>query len=494
MQSSDAFLKLHASVSKILDRNKVPKEINAGLNTALTYDQLSIPFNLIAKMRANEYIEKYGLSTLRQRMILNNGQAIRHCTIDYISKNSYHELTHTLIWNIYNALQATGTDAARELFSIQYKDALTGLHVNTAFEIACRLLGLSFSERESYYDYKFRMPMDLLQATQVITMVDLIDLANIRVNHESITLAMLPFVSRARKDYPEYGMPVQLYLEELERYNQFSTAGTTARTIFMKLSNTLKLQNFHLETFILPFTDADLLVSYDRSVYSQYVKHTCRALSGDWRDGDLSTIVKKFYHPPEPVKTPERWTMASFLYRTLDWIWRMRMQWNGDYRVGIDLTIRYGKIFGSENFSREPSFTYTINRYILEALGQTWIGLESMPIDRKCTEFRKLARSYYAVTVASIEMLEATGWYQIHNPSVLLRKLEVTEELPNDLLLPLVSTLAASLPVSTNLSNFHVLSAMIFYAKHVLKDFALQCVEINNNISPSDILDWINYE
>lgn len=483
MQSNEALFNMMQSVNNILGRTetKIMSSDDHLGHDAREYT--TVNFNDLAKCLADVYTSSRPEHEIRTSLttMYNNRNPTHVDSIKNLFARPAKKLDIGLIFSVYLLIKTT--DNLREDFNIVAVDALSALHINAAYEIACRVIGVGYKDRKTPYDFNYLMPTDLTEPYHTLSLIGLLKMANIQINVQTLLYGLVPFVDK-RSGATNYGILISDYMDALKKYLA-TDYDSTARTIYIKLYNLLERIGYYQECRILPFIGSNI------SIPRTYTPNKPRALQSAVSNNSLVEILnrKDIESAPVVIPKPSGWKMI--IIGVVDWFWRMRMSWNGEYAVGVKDTLIYGEMFGGAQLKRETSFNYTNNRYLLETMGQSFVGNEGLAVDRKRKLFRQLALSYYTAT-KSIDG-EDPEWMRVFELNTLQRQLSVSEDWDQNLDM-FITTLSILLKPNVYLSTFHVMSAFIYFAKFILRDHALANVAVCSNTSTTDILEWMNYD
>lgn len=499
--ASNAFTEMIGMVA-----SKLPGPLNVGLDdkygkevidiirTDFDRNTVTVRINSLAKMIAEDYLKNKSIIDLRQQIKLYGGNGRRVKTVDQIYSETGHDLNFDLIWHIYNIILRLDSEQVVKTFSKNFKDPYHTLIVNAAFEIASRCVGISFTSRKTDSDLQFFMNHGYLLKPDDAgyTISKLLNDANVQVVNRTIILALLPFINVSINE-PIKSISINKYGGTLKKYAK-TTNSSADRIVFNKLVDLIERSGYHDEAKIVPFNDDQVTFNTWRMLSlpsSNMPKASVIELQNGFNENKLSEVLN-CYHKPTGIVNVEQMKAGNFyttlLLSTFDWLWRFRMKWNHEMAVGSALTTSYTKLFMANKKQFASTLTYTSNRYLLETIGQSFIGYESYAFDKKCKLLRKIAKS-----LKELIELSADGWCESYHMETLVKIYSVSDCDDVDLF-AFLNTLDILNKNKQIFTLYHFMSAFVFYAKFVLQDYALNNIDVTADLSIHDIELWLNYE
>lgn len=497
--ANEAFTKMVKLVDKC-----IPRVIASGLSDDSVselirkdYDRstANIRINWMAKLLADEYLKNKSLADIRNQLKIYGGNGRRVLRIEEIYDKGYATLNIDIIWQLHCILLRMDSDQAVKVFSRKFRDVTTTLVINTAFEIATRCIGISYTARDTDLDFKFHIvSKEIKTGGPEHSIVTLLKAANIQVVNRTIILALLPFIGRKVEESGALSsMSINEYAAEMRR-NTWLMCSNADKVIFNKLHSFISQKEYHSEVCIYPFVEEEINWPDDffLTLHHMHLSRKIEAtrLEEGFSSNTLAEIVKGFHAPKTEValNTNVSNMALNLLMKTVDWIWRLRMRWNHDMAVGSALTLAYTNLFTTDRRKLGVSFNYRTNRYLLETIGQAFIGYESYAFDKKCTLLRNLAKAVFDL----MYNVSDGNWSDLYSTDALIRIYNSSDSDDADLY-AFINTLSIMLKETQTVNLYHVMTAFVFYAKYILKDHALNNIEVTFDMTDADIELWMQY-
>lgn len=476
--ANDALMKLMEALSPTQD-----------INSASAVEPATIKFSWLAKLRADAFLETVSIAHLRTEFKKNRTIHTEPLALELIA--GVYNLNIDLIGKVYNAVKK-GHPADVHPFGMYIKDPLTTLNLNAAYEIATRCIGISYAPRITSMDIKHTLTVDNFADGKVISIADILAGANIVTNNKTIILLTLPLINHHRTH--EQRMPLDLYRKALEIYTL--RCGNYAERIIFTKALSFVTDHPALNLAVIAFVQTDDIKFKVENFFSGFSTSFNRnkVFEQAFEHDQLETIFKNHVRRQEQasdddlVSVAKPSLLASLLLGTIDWVWRLRFRWNHNHAVGKGLTLIYTDIFKADKRKMDVGFTYINNRYILETLGQSFIGFETNSFDSKCNMFRSQARN-----LLSIHDPANIDWETRYTTESLAKLYSAAEDYDEGMIDLRRTLFALDILIKSDQSFnlYHLLTAYIFYAKYILKDYVLDNVVITSNIDIQDILQWL---
>lgn len=491
--ANDTFTTLLNTISSntLGPRDSSGFDMQEALSKELYRSTAEIGLSSLSKMIAADFIKTRSIDEIRKEIKARTIKGGRGLSIEELYLRSFYKLNLELIWNVYTLIANVESTYSKKLFSPVFKDPYSTLIINAAFEIATRCLGISFNGRDTELDFRTLIGAEPTANTDVVIGISkLLKEANVTIVNRTIILAMLPFMTLYKTENVISVMTVKSYCELLRKYARWDCSHSD-RIIFNKLASTLEAKLYHNSALIRMFPRDDLrynLLSIGFSTIHPSIPELERnidklTLSSSFNDSEESTEVTV------NLADYKANIFTRCVYSTIDWVWRLRMGWNHELAVGSENTWIYTKMFSSDMREFGTSFRYLKNRYLLETIGQSFIGYESTAYDAKCKRLRKLAGSLF-----DLMHMANNGDYEELCSAYILKRYYTSLELDDIDLYAFINTLEIVMRETDLFTLHHLMTAFIFYSKYLLKDHALENINVNSNITFNDIELWINYD
>lgn len=445
----------------------------------------------LAKMIAAEYIKSISINEIRKEITSKMSAGRRPLSIEELYIRSFYKLNIDLIWNVYYLIVHVESTYAKKMFSVNFKDPYSTLIINAAFEVATRCVGLSYNSRETAADFRAYVGSEISANNGKVVMGIGRQLkeANVNIVNHTVILAILPFMTLCKTENVISVMPINDYAKKLRNFADRDCSHSD-RIVFNKLASDIESKLYHKDALIRLFDLDDL--SYKNIMYIYTSNPLVSLIEGNLADLNIQEAFKDFVEKQVVCTNLTEFKaniFTRFVYSTIDWVWRIRMGWNHDLAVGSETTWIYTNMFSVDVRAFGTSFKYVKNRYLLETIGQSFIGYESTAYDAKCRRLRALAKGLFNLTHVAID-----GNLEELCSVTMLKRIYTSTEQDDVDLYAFINTLDILMKETDLFTLHHLMTAFIFYGKYLLKDYALVNINVNSDITFNDIELWLNYD